>query len=190
MSDPIKFKTVFYFTIVFVLHSGFSFGQKKSVAEILSCTLKTDTIIRWTAREDTTKFTYVIQQFKWNRWVNWDTIQSLNQKDSVSYEVKVSGYLHSGENKFRIKANNITPKTILSQPVLFTNKEYDIFQLQGHFPYYQTHPVTFSKNTYYELYDKNGNKLKQDYGKSFYIKDLPKDIYWLCYDNKITEIIP
>lgn len=190
MLGRMKFKTTFRLILTLILLSNISFGQKKSVAQILFCPIKPDTVIYWTAKEDSVKFDYLIQQFKWNRWVTWDTIQSLNQKDSVKYSHKISKYIHSGQNQFRIKAVNVTPKLIISRTVIFKNKEFDVFELRGHFPYYQENPITFKVNTYYELYDKSGTKLKYGYGNSFDIKDLPKGIYYLNYDNKMTEIIP
>lgn len=185
-----KYKTTFFLTLNFLLLQGISFGQKKSVTKIADCSLQADTVIRWTAKEDTLKFVYLIQQFKWNRWVTCDSTQSLNQKDSVKYSFKVSKYIHTGQNQFRIKAINVTPKLIISKIVTFKAKELEVFKLMGHFDYYKTNPITFKQDTYYELYDRNGKRLKSGYGKSFYINDLPKDIYYLNFDNKMTEIIP
>ena len=185
-----KYKTTLFLMLNFLLLQGFLFGQKKSVAKIGDCSLQEDTVIRWTAKEDAIKFIYAVQQFKWNRWITLDSIQSLNQKDSVKYSFKTSKYIHTGQNQFRIKANNATPKLIISKTVTFKTKELEIFRLMGHFDYYKTNPIKFKQDTYYELYDINGKKVKSGYGKSFFINDLPKNIYYLNFDNKMTEIIP
>lgn len=185
-----KYKTTLFLTLNFILQQGISFGQQKSVTKIGDCFLQADTVIHWTAKDDTFKFVYLIQQFKWNRWITCDSIQSLNQKDSVKYSFKVSKYIHTGQNQFRIKANNITPKLIISKTVIFKAMEIEVFKLMGHFDYYKTNSITFKQNTYYELYDRNGKQVKCGYGKSFFINDLPKDIYYLNFDNKMTEIKP
>jgi hypothetical protein len=164
----------------------FKAAQKKPVAKILHSSLQTDTIIRWTSTEDTTKFIYYVQQFRWNKWINCDSVQSLNLKDSVSYFIKVSKFIHTGKNQFRIKANNInTPHLIISQ-VNFMAQETDICRYIGKCG---LENIQFETATCYELYNSDGKRLKSGYGASIYIKDLPKGAYYLNYDNKMEEFI-
>lgn len=160
-----------------------AFGQTISIIE---CTLnKTDSSLCWTSINDTPKFAYIIQQYKWDRWVNWDTIISTSTKDTSKYSQKIPRYIHSGLNQFRVKGNNTVSKTVKWQ----TKEESDFFIDRGHYKYYDTNPIVFKRETYYELYDKFGKLLKSGYEKSFYINDLTMDAYYLNYENKNVEII-
>ena len=177
-------------TLQFLSTSFIALGQL-SIAQITGCSIKQDTIIYWSAKEKPTKFTYYIQQFRWNKWITWDSVASQNSNDTSKYNYKVSKFIHTGPNQFRIKARNNTPKTVISQTVTFkTKEESNFFTLKGHYTYYIKNPVTFKRNTFYELYNKDGTRLKSGYGQSFFINDLPSDIYYLNFDNKMTEIIP
>ena len=96
-------------------------GQPKPHAKIIKCSLK-DSLFEWSAVEDSVAVLYYVQQFRWNRWISWDSIKGLNKTDTTKYSYSIAKYIHSGVNQFRIKTNPI-PKWVLSQTVIIKEKE-------------------------------------------------------------------
>lgn len=141
-----------------------------------------DGVISWTTQEEDGKLPFIIEQFRWNKWVKvTDTIG--NGTSGVNkYTAKVN--LHSGENRFRVKqvdhsniprySSEALLKTIKPEVVLASRKV--------------TKEITFSHETMYELYDYYGNLIKKGKGKSFSISSLKKGKYFLNFDNKLEEI--
>jgi len=62
--------------------------------------LKHDSVLRWSI-EDDTMYRFTVQQFRWNRWVNFDVIKSTGAGE---YAVDIRRLLHSGMNQFRVAA--------------------------------------------------------------------------------------
>jgi hypothetical protein len=148
--------------------------------EIKSITLNKEGILKWSTTNESGPLPFIIEQFKWNKWVYVGTVEGLGSPVTHDYVFKVTA--HSGENKFRVKqvgfngtiktSSAVTLQTFMDEPTYrVTNKE-----------------VVFSNDTGYELYDPFGNVVKKGYGNICDISNLKRGDYWLCYDNKITEM--
>jgi len=156
----------------------------KHPAEFLSIVVSLeDKMIRWSAREDTTKFDYVIEQYRWNRWLKIGSVPSNGKSDMFTASLSLEEWIHSGENKFRIKV--CAPFCFYSREIKLEMPETqpDVFANQ-----YQGKPLQFSAVTHYEVYDTYGNVIKSGVGKSVDLKELPRGLYYLAYDNKIAEV--
>ena len=168
-----------------VMMSCAVFGQPKPHAKIIKCSLK-DSLLEWSAVEDSVTVLYYVQQFRWNRWISWDSIKGLNKTDTTKYSCNIGKYIHSGTNRFRIQTNQM-PKVVLSQTVVKKERE-EKTEPPHDGCVYGKKPVDWKKDSFYELYDQNGKLMKKGYASSIYINDLPKGIYYLNYDNKMIDV--
>ena len=69
--------------------------------EIQSMNVSSTGILRWTSAKESGPLPYIIEQYKWNKWVPVGNVDGLGTADNHDYAFKVA--LHSGENKFRVK---------------------------------------------------------------------------------------
>jgi hypothetical protein len=137
-------------------------------------------ILKWTTKNENGSLPFIVEQFKWNKWVAVAEIQGDGDAGAHSYQAKVS--LHSGANKFRVKqkgANNsvkTTPEAVSNSSIAKPTYTFD------------TKSISFNAATAYEVYDGYGNVVKKGYGDNFDISNLKKGTYYLCYDNQVDEI--
>jgi len=171
-----------------ILNTG---GTPKNPFQIVSAKIVSDSFFI-KACQDTEQLEnkFILEQFRWNKWVKWDSLTFSGKNDTVEFVFNIKKYIHTGKNQFRIKWVDYTGQPRYSKGVyLETKEEKDFFVDKGHHGYYDTNPIPFKRETYYELYDKFGKLVLKGYGKSFYINQFPVDVYYLNYDNKTTEII-
>ncbi len=150
--------------------------------ELLTMNVDADGLLKWSTKAESGPLPYIIEQYKWNKWVPVGEVSGVGTADVHDYSFKIS--THSGENKFRVKQIGLgsmpkysSPTTIISlieKPNYALNKEGDALQ--------------FSSETAYELYDDYGI-VKKGFSKEINIKTLKKGKYYLCFDNQITEFI-
>lgn len=148
--------------------------------EIQTMNVSSTGILRWTSSKESGPLPYIIEQYKWNKWVPVGTVDGLGTSDMHDYAFKVA--LHSGENKFRVKqiglgslpkiSGAVTINSMVEKPNYALTKNYDALQ--------------FNTETFYEVYDDYGI-VKKGYGKEIKLDNMKKGIYYLCYDNQITE---
>ena len=165
-----------------------SFAQSVPTQIFIKCQLQAGGQICWSAKEDSAEMVYLVQQFRWNKWVNWDTIIGETQTDVAAYSVNVSKYFHSGENVFRICPFTNGKVLKFSEKIIYPGENFGELLEQVVYPSKTDDLIQFKRETYYELYDKNGDVVRQGYGKSFSRKGLDGDVYYLNYDNKTTSV--
>ena len=148
--------------------------------EIQTMNVSSTGILRWTSSKESGPLPYIIEQYKWNKWVPIGTVDGLGTADNHDYAFKVA--LHSGENKFRVKqvglgslpkiSAAVTINSSVEAPNYALTEKHDALQ--------------FSAETFYEVYDDYGI-VKKGYGKEIKLENMKKGKYYLCYDNQITE---
>jgi hypothetical protein len=148
--------------------------------EVQAMNVSSNGILRWTSSKESGPLPYIIEQYKWNKWVPIGTVDGLGTPDNHDYAFKVA--LHSGENKFRVKqiglgslpkiSTAVTIQSSTVKPNYALTKDYGALQ--------------FTEETFYELYDDYGI-IKKGYGKEVKLTNMKKGVYYLCYDNQITE---
>jgi hypothetical protein len=142
--------------------------------------LLNDDVLQWTTKNENGSLPYVIEQYKWNKWVIVSEIQGIGESGLHNYEAKVA--LHSGPNKFRVKqkgANNVmkyTPEVISTSKLVKPTYNVDVKN------------VAFNVATAYEIYDRFGNIVKKGFGDNLDISNLKKGTYYLCFDNQVDEL--
>lgn len=140
-------------------------------------------LITWTTTGETGVLPFVVEQFRWNKWVYVGEVQGLGNAGEHTYSFQVTP--HSGENTFRIKQVGFGKEVKYTPEIKFTpqNKAALSFSLAP-----DTKQVTFSGESLYEMYDAFGNVVLKGYGAKIDLSDFSKGTYWLCFDNQVVEV--
>lgn len=154
--------------------------KPKPTFDIVSISINNDAVLSWTAKNEIGSLPFIIEQFKWNKWVFVGEINGEGTPSPHIYEFKVAA--HSGENKFRVKQVGFSVAPRFSEPVIYNSlMERPSYQIEKN-------NINFNSETSYEVYDYYGNVVKKGFGASCDITTLKKGKYYLCYDNAVTEI--
>ncbi len=156
--------------------------KPKSTFDILSQTIGTDGVYRWTATNETGELPFIVEQKRWNKWVKVGEVMGVGRPGEHKYEFKVTP--HSGENLYRVKQVDLTRKIRFSETVKYTDAAV---QPVTWGPVKPKEEIVFTANTLYEIYDQYGNIVKRGYANKIDLTTLKKDLYYLNYDSKMGE---
>lgn len=138
-------------------------------------------ILSWTATKESGSLPYIVEQFKWNKWVKTGEVQGIGTAESHTYKFELTPY--SGENKVRVKQVDYSNKPRYSDAVTYEGKVSKVtFQ-----PQKADDVINFSSSTYYEIFNLYGELIKTGYGKSVDVSNLDKGEYYLNYDSSFGE---
>jgi len=138
-------------------------------------------ILTWTTTNESGPLPYVIEQFRWNKWVKAGEVQG-NGKGG-DYKFKLEPY--SGENKVRVKQIDYTDQPRYSEAVKYSPQvsEVDFNPKQK-----VEDVIKFTAPTRYEIFDIYGNLVETGYGSSVDVSNLErKQEYYLNYDSSFGE---
>ena len=157
--------------------------KPKSTFEIVNMAIDKDGNLKWSTKGEAGKLPYVVEQFRWNKWVK------VGETDGVGTD-KVNDYSfivtpHSGKNQFRVKQVDFTGQARVSKVMEYMSNSAEITFA----PARVSREITFSAETMYEIYDQYGNIVKKGYGKQVDATNLLKGVYYLNWDNKIGDFI-
>lgn len=155
--------------------------KPKSTFITTSIEVTKDGMLKWTTSNESGKLPFIVEQYRWNKWVKIEEIEGKGTSGSNSYQVKVSP--HSGNNKFRVKQIDYTKKPRYSQDVLFKSLQPPITITSKKFDT----EITFSNETMYEIYDYYGNRILKGVGTKVDISGLKKGEYFINYDNTMDQ---
>jgi len=151
--------------------------------EIVSINIDTSEVLRWQTKESGNKQPFIIEQFRWNRWIK---LAEISVKPGESYEQPVKPFVHSGLNQFRLKQVDSLGIPHYSKALNYTSAKkkvvIDSKRCSGT-------EYTFSEETMYEVYDQYGALMMEGTGKTIDISKLSKGHYFLNYDNTLSEFI-
>lgn len=155
--------------------------KPKASFVMMSIHIDKNGLLKWTTKDEMGSLPFIIEQFRWNKWVKVGEINGRGELEGGAYSFQTTP--HSGENRFRLKqigfagvaklSNDLTYISTLLQPTYALTKNGQAIQ--------------FSGETQFEIYDAFGNILKQGFDKSINISNLSKGSYYLCYDNIIVD---
>lgn len=162
--------------------------KPRSSFEVVNMSIDNDGILKWSTKNETGILTYIIEQYRWNKWVKVGEVEGSGTINTNEYSFKITP--HSGKNQLRIKQTDYTGQPRISKPVEFvsdvtesdfaplkTSKEINfISRLDGK-----------ATETMYEVYDQYGNIVKKGFGSKVDVSNLPKGIYFINFDNKMGE---
>lgn len=155
--------------------------KPRATFEVINITISKDGLINWSTKNEMGSLPFVVEQYRWNKWIPVGEVQGGGKMDLNKYSFQTIA--HSGENKFRIKqvgygdvskvSTSVTYVSTIGQPTFTLSKNSDDIQ--------------FSSETMYEVFDSYGNIIKRGYGNDLKINNLEKGSYYLCYDNIMTD---
>ncbi|MBC7861391.1 MAG: hypothetical protein IAF38_00370 [Bacteroidia bacterium] len=164
--------------------------KPKSTFDIIDIKLASDGTFQWNTKNETGKLAYVVEQFRWNKWVKVGELDGVGTPVENKYTFKVA--LHSGKNQVRVKQTDYSNQPRTSKPAEATSPVCEV----------EFSPVRASTNisfncvtdkkaveTMYEIYDQYGNIVKRGFGDKVDVSNLPKGGYFLNYDNKMGEFV-
>lgn len=148
-----------------------------------SITCSATGLLTWTTTGETSSIAFVVEQFRWNKWVYVGEVQGIGTPAEHTYNFQTVP--HSGENKFRVKQVGFGKEVKYTPEVKHTpaNTPAMTFTQSN-----DSKKITLSGNSMYEMYDAYGNVVLKGFGKDIDIGGFEKGIYFLCFDNKIEQI--
>lgn len=159
--------------------------KPKSTFVTTSITLecgKEEGTLKWVTTGEQGKLTYIVEQYRWNKWVKVGEVDGTGTAGPNTYTQKV--ILHSGENQFRVKQVDYSGQPRTSPVAKCTSSRPEM----TFFPAKAKTTITFEGGeTLWEIYDQYGNIVKKGFGSTIDVTGLAKGGYFLNYDNKTGE---
>jgi hypothetical protein len=154
--------------------------KPKSTFSATSLSVDKDGTIKWTTTGEAGKLTFVVEQYRWNKWVKVAETEGKGTAGPNNYSAKVTP--HSGNNKFRVKQVDYSKKPRYSDETLFRSLSPPIT-----FSKKSSNEIDFSSETMYEIYDYYGNIVLKGVSSKVDITKLAKGKYFLNYDNSMGD---
>lgn len=135
-------------------------------------------VLTWTSNGESGSLPFIIEQFRWNKWVKVGSVEGKGTSGSNNYSLKVNP--HAGNNRFRIKQVDYTRKPRYSPEIRYRSMSPPItFE-----PKKPSTEIVFSSETMYEIYDYFGNLVDKGISTRIDISRLEKGDYFLNYGTK------
>ncbi len=157
--------------------------KPKSTFEVIDMSISPDGSMKWRTKGETGKLPFIIEQFRWTKWIKVGEVDGKGTSGENSYEFKVTP--HSGENQIRVKQVDYTSQPRYSPPKKFTSTISDVTFA----PNKVAKDINFSEETMFEIYDQYGNIVKKGFAKTVDCSSLAKGVYYLNFDNKTDQFI-
>lgn len=165
--------------------------KPKSTFEVIGMSVEKDGTFRWSTRSETGKLAFVVEQFRWNKWVKVGEVDGIGTPTTNEYSFKISP--HSGKNQVRVRQTDYSNVARPSKAVEFISEvqETDFAPLKASkdINFFVKGKPDKQAETMYEIYDQYGNIVKKGFGSKVDISNLPKGPYFLNYDNKMGEFV-
>lgn len=156
----------------------------KSTFETQSIAVSNDGILKWSTTNEAGVLTYIIEQYRWNKWVYVGEVEGAGRTGTVNnYAFKITP--HSGENKFRVKQVDYTAVPRYSPTATYQSTTAAV----DFNPKKVEDKIDFTSETMFEVFDIHGNIVKKGYASSVDASNLKKGLYYLNYDNSTSEFM-
>lgn len=148
-----------------------------STFEIMEIQVDPQGLLTWKTKNESALIPYVIEQFKWNRWIKVGETNGTGKKNENNYSFQ--SVLTSGTNTFRIYqldhkgqrlSTEVSVESAIPQITLKNTKISD--------------SIDFSAETDYEVYSEYGTLVKAGRGQKVDSSKFYKGKYYVSYDNK------
>jgi hypothetical protein len=144
--------------------------------------------LKWSTSGEAGKLNYIIEQYKWDKWVAVGEVQGEGDAGLNSYSFTLTP--HSGKNEVRVSQVDNSLKKRSSKSVLFVSaigkvsksptKVKDFISMKSN---------GVDVETYYEVFDAYGNILKSGKGAKVDCRKLVNGLYYLNFDNTTEKFI-
>lgn len=151
--------------------------RPETTFEVTDITVDESGLLAWATINEQGALPFVVQQFKWNKWVNIGEIDGVGTSNKNDYQFQTGPI--SGVNKFRVIQKNFEGKVRKSPEVSFTSKLKPVT-----FKYVKkSQTIQFSDKTSFEVFNEQGQIVKRGYDSTIDVSGLRKNLYYLAYDN-------
>lgn len=134
-------------------------------------------ILKWVTDNETGSLPYIIQQYKWNKWIDIGQVQGTGSIDKSNYAFHVD--FTSNLNKFRVIQTDQEGKIKKSTAV-----EIESTKPKLTYTYTKSkQEVIFSNETGFEVHNKYGDLVLKGFSSNVDVSSLIKDDYWLSFDS-------
>lgn len=142
-----------------------------------------DGIFQWTTKGENGKLPFVVEQYRWNKWVKVAEVPGKGKPEPTYYSIPYVP--HSGENKLRVKQiDAIAPR--VSEPVKYRSMTPEV-KIENKDINKVDAEISFSDQTDYEIFDAFGNVMAKGRGAGVDVSNLKKGMYYINYDSKTGE---
>ena len=143
----------------------------------------------WKTTDEQGKLPYIIEQYRWNKWVTVGEIQGKGTPETNSYEFQVTP--HSGENTVRVTQVDHSGTKRTSKEVKFTSTVPSVVKNPAKVKDIINFTTEDGKamETRYEIYDAYGNIVKKGVGSSVNCENLLRGVYYINFDNVNEKFI-
>lgn len=160
----------------------------RSTFTVTAMSITPDGKLIWKTKDEQGKLPFVIEQYRWNKWVPIGEVQGKGGGADNTYEFKVTP--HSGENTVRIVQTDHSGTKRPSKEVKFMSQSAIVSMS----PTKVKDVINFSANgttveTRYEIYDAYGNIVKKGVGTSVDCDNLLNGLYYISFDNTNEKFI-
>lgn len=160
----------------------------RSTFIVKNMTVSSDGTVKWSTTGEQGKLPFVIEQYRWNKWVPVGEVDGKGSAGENKYETKVVP--HSGENIIRIVQVDHSGTKRPSQEVKFVSTVAKVTKT----PAKVKDEIKFLANgkdveTRYEIYDAYGNIVKKGVGSKVNCTNLLKGVYYINFDNVNEKFI-
>lgn len=144
--------------------------------------------LTWTTKGENGKLPFVIEQYRWNKWVAVGEVQGKGTAGPNTYEFIATP--HSGENTLRVAQFDHSGRGRYSKEVTFKSTVMEVSKK----PSIVKDKIEFFTNgipveTRYEIYDAYGNIVKKGVDSVVPCNNLVKGFYYINYDNVNEKFI-
>ena len=146
-------------------------------------------LLTWSTTEESGKLNYLVEQYKWNKWVVVGEVNGTGVPELSTYTFNVSP--HSGENTIRVSQIDNTSKKRVSQTVTFKSNTLGEPSLNVSKDDKTIEFMVDGKiaKTKYEIFDAYGNIVKKGFNSKVSYANLKEGVYHVNYDNKNDRLI-
>ncbi len=142
---------------------------------------KESQVLSWITTNELVPIPYIVEQFKWQKWVKVATVKGKGGNSTNRYSAKVN--LHSGKNRFRVKQVDFSKQPRYSTGVTYRS----LSPVVTFSPSKPRTEIKFSQVTNYEIYNFYGELVTKGRAKSVNVSKLKKGNYFLNFDNTMER---
>lgn len=134
-------------------------------------------LLTWETVNEQGGLPYLVQQFKWNKWVTVGEVMGKGTSTKNAYSFQTTQV--SGTNKFRVVQKSAEGKLRSSDAVGYESSRDAVSFTYDR----RAVGIIFSAETNYELYNAYGQIIKRGFGTTADLSNLPKGDYYISYDS-------
>lgn len=163
--------------------------QPRSTFTIVSINAERDGSVTWTTTGESGKLPYIVEQYRWNKWVKVGEVEGNGTPSENTYSLKVMP--HSGLNKIRVKQIDFSGSPRYSQAVSFrsVSPEIQFTPLRVETDIQFMDMEGNETETMYEIYDDKASLVRKGYGSKVNLKSLKQGTYYINWDVKTGTFI-